>query len=88
MATSGPVPWGTVREAPAQKAEGLLPQVHFVPWIVLGCDLVHPVTNIYIQLVIHVYSWWMSEHSCRTQSGQYTVNLHMAFHLAFMLSQV
>ena len=28
--------WGTVGGAPGKKAEGLLPQVHFVPWIVLG----------------------------------------------------
>lgn len=30
--------WGTVREAPENVAVGLLYQVHFVPWIVFGCD--------------------------------------------------
>ena len=39
---------GDCGEAPGKKAEGLLPQVHFVPWIVLGCDFMPPVTNIYI----------------------------------------
>lgn len=27
---------------------GLLPQVHFVPWAVLGHDFMHPGTNVYI----------------------------------------
>ena len=88
MATSGPVPWGTVREAPAQKAEGLLPQVHFVPWIVLGCDFRAPVTNTYIQFIRYVYSYQMSEHSCKTQSGQCNLNLYLAFCFAFILSEI
>lgn len=37
-----PVSCGTVREAP-----GLLPQVLFGPWTVLGRGFVPPVTNIY-----------------------------------------
>ena len=82
------MPWGTVREAPGKKAEGLLPQVHFVPWIVLGNDFIPPVVNIYIQLIRHVYYFWMSELSYRTPSGQYTLHLDLAFCLALMLSQI
>ena len=59
-----------MREAPEEKAEGLLSQVHFVPWTVLGRDFVPPVTNIYIQFTRHVYLCWMSEQSYRAQSGE------------------
>ena len=72
------MPWGTVRKAPGKKGDGLLPQVHFVPWIVLEHDFVPPVANIYIQFLRHAYSCCMSEHSYRTQSGQCTLNLDMA----------
>lgn len=41
------VPWGTVREALRGKTEGLLPQVHYVLWIVPGHDITHPVLIIY-----------------------------------------
>jgi hypothetical protein len=66
-----------------KKAESLLPQVHF-----LGCDFVSPVLHIYIQFIRHVYPSWMSDHSCRTQSGQCTLNLDMTFCLTSMLSQI
>lgn len=39
-----------------EKAEGFLSQVHFVPWIALGCDFVPLVLNVHIQLLRHVYS--------------------------------
>lgn len=42
--------WGTVREAPGEKTEAFLPQVHFVDWIVLGHDVTPPVTDVYINL--------------------------------------
>lgn len=32
-----------------KKVEGLLFQVHFIPWIILGYDSVPPVTNICTQ---------------------------------------
>lgn len=38
-------------EAPGKRAEGLLPQVHFVACIVLRCDFMPLVTNIDIQFV-------------------------------------
>lgn len=79
---------GTVRGAEGKKAGGLLPQGHFVPWIVLGCDLMPSVTDIYIQLIRQVRSCWMSDHSYRTQSGQRTLNLEVAFCLAFVMSQM
>ena len=75
-----------VREAPGNKGEGFVLQVHFVPWIVLGHDFVPSVTNIYVQFIRHVYSCWISDHSYRTQSGQCTQN--MAFCVAFMFSQI
>lgn len=65
------------------KSRGPLSQVHFVPRIALGHDLAPFVTTI-----SHVYFCWMSEHSCRIQSGQCTLNLHMAFRLAFVLSHI
>lgn len=65
-----------------KRAQGLLPQGHFVPWIVL------PVTNIYIQFLRHVCSSWLSEHGYKTQSGQCALNLDMAFCLDFMLPQI
>lgn len=71
-----------------KKLEDLIPQEYFIPWIVLGLDFLPLVTNIYIQIVRHVYSYWVSEHSYRTQYGQCTLNLVMAFSLAFMLSQI
>ena len=33
--------------------EDLSAQVHFVPWIVLRCDFMFPVTNTYLQLIKH-----------------------------------
>ena len=36
-----------LRKVPETKAQGLLPQVQFFPWIALGCDFMPPVTNIY-----------------------------------------
>lgn len=63
------MPWGTVREALGRawgkKAEGLLPQMHFVPWIVLGGDFRAPMTNICIQFIRYVYSCQMLEHNCK-----------------------
>ena len=50
--------WGPVRGAPGKKAEGPLPQVHAVPWIVLGCDSMPSETNICIQSIRHVHSRW------------------------------
>lgn len=82
------MPWRTIREAPGKKAEGLFPQVRFVYRIVLECNFVPPVFNIYIQLIRQVYSHWMSEQSYRIQSGQCTLNLDMAFFLSIMLSQI
>ena len=68
-----------MREAPGkEKTEGLLSQVYFIPCIVPGCNFMPPVTNIHIQIIRHVYSCWISEHSYRTQSGQCTLNLDMA----------
>lgn len=60
-------PWwtvlqGTVRQAPGKKAEGLLPEVNFVSWIVTGDDFMSPATNIYTQFRRYVYSCWLSEH--------------------------
>lgn len=81
-------PWGTMREAPGTRAEDLLPQVHFAPWIVLGCDFMSPVRNIYIQLIRHAPSCWVSECSYRTQSGLCALNLDMAVCLHFMFSQI
>lgn len=81
------MPWGTVREASEKKMENLLPQVYFVLWIALGSGLVPAVCNIYIQFIRHICSCWMSKQSYRTQSGLCTLNLDMAFYLAFMVSQ-
>ena len=48
--------WGTVGETPEEKkAEDLLPQVPFVAWIVLGCDVMPPATNICIDFVRHLF---------------------------------
>lgn len=74
---------GTVREAPGKKGRRPLPQVSSVPWIVLGCEFVPLETNIYFQPIRVIYSCWMSEHSCRTQSDHCTLNLDIAFCLAF-----
>lgn len=79
------LPWGTVREVPGKKGRGLFPQAPFVSWIVLEFDFMPPVTNIYSQFIRCVYFCWISEHSYRTQSGHYTLNLNMAFCLALML---
>lgn len=78
---------GDYKRGYRKKGRGPLPPVLFVPWIVLGHDFVPPTTNIYIEPVRHVYSWWMSERSCRTQSDHSILNLDMAFGLAFGLSQ-
>lgn len=40
-----------------KKGRGPFTQVCFVPWIILGQDFVPPVTNIYIQIIRHVYSF-------------------------------
>lgn len=74
---------GTVREAPGKKGRRPLPQVSSVPWIVLGCEFVPLETNIYFQPIRVIYSCWMSEHSYRTQSDHCTLNLDIAFCLAF-----
>ena len=60
---------GNCEKGSRKKAEGLLPQVHFVPWIVLGWDSVPPARNICIQFIGHVYSHWVLGRSYRTQSG-------------------
>lgn len=39
---------------------------NFVPWIVLGCDTVSPILNIYIEFIRHVYFCWMSEYDYKT----------------------
>ena len=70
------------------QAEGLLPQVHFVPRIVLGHDFVPPVINIYVQFVRQVYFCCMPDRICRTQFGQCTLNLDMVFCLAFVIFQI
>ena len=69
-----------------------------VPWILLGGDCVPLVTNTCIQLIRHVYSCWMSnqiiavepnlEKECAEHCSQCTLNLDMAFCLAFMFSQI
>jgi hypothetical protein len=68
-------------DAPRQMAKGLLTQVHFVHWIVLGCYFTPPVANIYIKFTRHVYSYWMSGHSYRAQHGQCALNLVITFFL-------
>lgn len=45
---------GTQSEGWPIPDEGLLPQVHFVPWIVLGHDFMFLVANTYIQFIKHV----------------------------------
>lgn len=50
------MPWRTVKETQEKKGEGLSPQVCFVSWIILGCDPMPPVINIYSQCKRHVYS--------------------------------
>lgn len=71
-----------------KKGRGPLPEVQSVPWIVLGQDFVIPGQTF--SLIRHLYSWWMSDYSYRnrTQSGQCTLNLDMAFCLALVLSQI
>jgi hypothetical protein len=45
-----------VRETLGKKRqEGLLPQVRFILWIVLGRDFISPVTTIYIRFIKRVY---------------------------------
>ena len=61
---------GNCERGSRRKGKGPLSQVHFVPWIVLGCDFCAPATNISTQFTRHVYSCWVSEHSYRTQSGE------------------
>lgn len=43
-------------EAPGEKV-GLLCQMHFVSWIVLGGDFMPLVRNIYIQFITHEFSF-------------------------------
>ena len=86
------MPWGTIREAPEQKTEAHWPQVHFVPWIVLGHDFVSLVTSIHTQFIRHVYSCWMLECSNMVKGSDEccpwsTQNLDMAFCPAFLLSK-
>lgn len=47
MMNSERMPRGAERGS-RNESGGLLPQVHFVPWAVLGHDFVHPGTNVYI----------------------------------------
>ena len=85
------MPWGTVREALCKKPEGILPQMNFVPWIVLGCNCVPPVLNIYIHFILTGCQFIAIEPNSvkgyseccpqRTQSGY-------GFQLAFILSQI
>lgn len=37
-----------VREAPGQRAEDILPQKQFVPWIVLGCYSMPTMLKFYV----------------------------------------
>lgn len=37
---------GTVTTAPENRVEDLVPQVHFVPRIILGCNFMPPMLNI------------------------------------------
>ena len=68
-----------VRDSRGKRQRALLPQVLLV---VLGCDVMPPARNNYIQFIRHDYSWWLSEHSYRTHSSHCTLNLDMAFCLA------
>lgn len=79
------MPCGTRRQAPGEKAGGLLPQVHFVSRLILRPDFV---TNVYIRFIRDIHSCWMSEYSYGTQSGQCTLKLDVDFCLAFMPSQI
>lgn len=42
------MPCRSVRDTLGKKPEGLLPQVQFVLWIVLGSGFVPPVINMYV----------------------------------------
>ena len=78
------------------KAEGLLPQMDSVPWIVLGCDFMPVGRKILIQFIRVAYSCWMSEYSYRSilvkayaeYLPQCILNLNMALTLAFMIYQI
>lgn len=60
---------GNCERCSKKKVKDLLPQVRFVPRIVLGA-ISPPVTNICIQFMRLVYSCWMSVHGYRAPSGQ------------------
>lgn len=50
MTRGGPC-LGDLRQRLQEKDRGPFPQVCFVPWMVLGCDFLFPVTKIYIQFM-------------------------------------
>jgi hypothetical protein len=53
-----------------------------------GLFFMSSVTIIYVQFIRNVYCCWMSDLSYRTQPGHCTMNLDMAFCLAFMFPQI
>lgn len=75
-----------MRKAPGKRVEGLVSQVHFVPRIILGCNLMPLMLNICVQFIRLLYSCWIPEHSNKTQSGYCIPNLNMTF--CFVLSQI
>lgn len=72
------------RSSKTKRQKVFLPQVHFVAWIVLGGKFVPSTKTIHIQFIKDACSYWMSEHSCRTQSSQRFLNLGLVFYLAFV----
>jgi hypothetical protein len=86
------LPW-ELWEDPSRKAKGFLAQMHPPctpsPHVTFGHDFMPLVTNIFILSIRQVYSFWMSELNCRTQSDMCALNLDMASSAPpFMLSQI
>jgi hypothetical protein len=66
---------GELREAPGEKAEDLLPQVHFVPWTVLGHDF-HVSHDKHLYSIYKTGLFSLDVRSLyRTQSGEYTLSI-------------
>lgn len=92
------MPWATVREAPGNKAEDLLLQVHYVPWVVLGHSFMPPVQTLAFTLedtLILVGYWNIATEpslveGCAEHCPQCALTRDMAFCLAFafVISQI